>query len=123
MLLIDGWKWSPKTPSDAPSSRMKLSDFGPSWLATAVSFGSHGRDWPLSGVTAVSLAGVTAVTGYCLESRPWVCQSHGRDSASALLCCFALRRTLHPSTRLLWHFLLSIFQLQKWVSHAILFIL
>ena len=104
-LLIDVWKWSLKVPNWCPfvSDDIELVWANPGWPSPWVS-------------------GVTAVTSFCPQSRLWGCQSHGRDSASNLQWCFALRRPLHPLTRLFWHFLPSIFQLQKWISHAFLFI-
>ena len=78
-LLIDVWKWSLKVPNWCP---FVLDEIGRLWAKIA---------WPRPWVS-----GVTVVTGYCPESRPWVCQSHGRDSASVFLCCFAFRRNLHP---------------------------
>ena len=91
-LLIEVWKWSLKVPKWCPFVSDEIE-----WFRAKLSWP---RPW---------CSGVTAVTGYCPESRPWVCQSHGRDSASASLCCFVLRRSLRPLTRLFWHFLPSIF--------------
>ena len=62
-LLIDVWKW----PLEVPIWCLCVSD-DIEWV------------WANPGWPRPWVSGVTAV-GFCPQSRPWVCQSHGRDSA------------------------------------------